>query len=130
MKIIFIFCLLTGNIIWNFKQLKWMLMGPSNPQKLALILLTSGGYSVGIIRKRTQAMEFSFFKWVINITDIYPLGKNNLLGHALQSQHLAPLKQVYHWSVSNSITHFPNISSDNILPQLCLCSTLQEVVSI
>jgi hypothetical protein len=30
------------------------------PQKLALISLTSGGRSVGIIRSRTQATEFSF----------------------------------------------------------------------
>jgi hypothetical protein len=33
---------------------------PSNPQKLALTLPTSGGRSVGIVRSRTQATEFSF----------------------------------------------------------------------
>jgi hypothetical protein len=31
------------------------------PQKLALTSLTSGGRSVGIVRSRTQATEFSFF---------------------------------------------------------------------
>jgi hypothetical protein len=31
------------------------------PQKLALTSLTSGGRSVDIVRKRTQAMEFSFY---------------------------------------------------------------------
>jgi hypothetical protein len=30
------------------------------PQKLALISQTSGGRSVGIVRSRTQATEFSF----------------------------------------------------------------------
>jgi hypothetical protein len=32
----------------------------SNPQKLALTSPTSGDYSVGIVRSRTQATEFSF----------------------------------------------------------------------
>jgi hypothetical protein len=31
------------------------------PQKLALISPTSGGRSVGIVRSRTEATEFSFF---------------------------------------------------------------------
>jgi hypothetical protein len=32
---------------------------PPYPQKLALTSLTSGGRSVGIVRSRTQTMEFS-----------------------------------------------------------------------
>jgi hypothetical protein len=34
---------------------------PLYPQKLALISLTSGGRSVGIVRSRTEAMEFDCF---------------------------------------------------------------------
>jgi hypothetical protein len=34
--------------------------GTLYPQKLALTSLTSGGRSVGIVRSRTQATEFSF----------------------------------------------------------------------
>jgi hypothetical protein len=34
---------------------------PPYPQKLALTLPTSGSRSVGIVRSRTQAMEFRFF---------------------------------------------------------------------
>jgi hypothetical protein len=34
--------------------------GTLNPQKLALTLPTIGSRSVGIVRSRTQAMEFSF----------------------------------------------------------------------
>jgi hypothetical protein len=33
---------------------------PLYPQKLALTSPTGGGRSVGIVRSRTQAMEFSF----------------------------------------------------------------------
>jgi hypothetical protein len=33
---------------------------PLYPQKLALTSPTSGGRSVGIVRSRTKAMEFSF----------------------------------------------------------------------
>jgi hypothetical protein len=36
-------------------------VAPSNPQKLAITLPTSGGRSFGIVRSRTQAMEFVFF---------------------------------------------------------------------
>jgi hypothetical protein len=35
--------------------------GTLYPQKLALTSPTSGGSSVGIVRSRTQTMEFSFF---------------------------------------------------------------------
>jgi hypothetical protein len=35
--------------------------GTIYPQKLALSLPTSGGCSVGLVRSRTQAMEFSLF---------------------------------------------------------------------
>jgi hypothetical protein len=36
-----------------------------SPQKLAITSLTTRGLSVGIVRSRTQTMEFSFFrnKW-------------------------------------------------------------------
>jgi hypothetical protein len=34
---------------------------PLYPQKLALTSPTSGGRSVGIVRSRTKAMEFSFY---------------------------------------------------------------------
>jgi hypothetical protein len=34
---------------------------PLYPQKLAVTSRTSGGLSVGIVRSRTQATEFSFF---------------------------------------------------------------------
>jgi hypothetical protein len=37
--------------------------GTLYPQKLAITSPTSGGRSVGIIRSRTQAMEFSFFSF-------------------------------------------------------------------
>jgi hypothetical protein len=36
-------------------------VAPRYPQKLALTSPTSGGRSVGIVRSRTQDMEFSFF---------------------------------------------------------------------
>jgi hypothetical protein len=39
---------------------RWTRDTPSNPQKLALTSPTSGGRSVGIVRSRTQATEFSF----------------------------------------------------------------------
>jgi hypothetical protein len=47
-------------------QFKYLLLphGPRGtlyPQKLAITSPTSGGRSVGIVRSRTQAMEFSFF---------------------------------------------------------------------
>jgi hypothetical protein len=35
--------------------------GTLYPQKLAITSPTSGGRSVGIVRSRTQAVEFSFF---------------------------------------------------------------------
>jgi hypothetical protein len=56
------------------------------PQKLALTSLTSGGRSVGIVRSRTQATEFSFFytSKVIHIFQSIPLvvyvTKQNLIG--------------------------------------------------
>jgi hypothetical protein len=36
-------------------------VAPSIRKKLAITSLTSGGRSVGIVRSRTQTMEFSFF---------------------------------------------------------------------
>jgi hypothetical protein len=36
-------------------------MAPSIHKKLAITSLTIGGHSVGIVRLRTQTMEFSFF---------------------------------------------------------------------
>jgi hypothetical protein len=36
-------------------------VAPLYPQKLALASLTSVGRSVGVVRSRTQATEFSFF---------------------------------------------------------------------
>jgi hypothetical protein len=38
---------------------------PLYPQKLALTSLTGGGRSVGIVRSRTKAMEFSFLVYVV-----------------------------------------------------------------
>jgi hypothetical protein len=35
-------------------------VAPLYPQKLAITLLTSGGRSVGVVRSRTQTMEFFF----------------------------------------------------------------------
>jgi hypothetical protein len=41
-------------------------LAPTNPKKLALTSPTSGARSVGIVRSRTQATEFSFlFHYVI-----------------------------------------------------------------
>jgi hypothetical protein len=40
--------------------------GTLYPQNLALISLTSGGRSVGIVHSRTQAKEFSFLVFVID----------------------------------------------------------------
>jgi hypothetical protein len=40
---------------------------PLYPQKLALTSLTGGGRSVGIVRSRTKAMEFSLVLRLINI---------------------------------------------------------------
>jgi hypothetical protein len=37
--------------------------GTLYPHKLAITSPTSGGRSVGIVRSRTQTMEFSFFRW-------------------------------------------------------------------
>jgi hypothetical protein len=39
-----------------------MLNYPLYPQKLAITSLTSGGRSVGIVRSRTQTMEFFYAK--------------------------------------------------------------------
>jgi hypothetical protein len=39
--------------------------GTLYPQKLAIISPTSGGRSVGIVRPRTQTMEFSFLVLVM-----------------------------------------------------------------
>jgi hypothetical protein len=48
----------------GLERLKYGLRDPSRgnlyPQKLAITSPTSGGRSVGIVRSRTQAMEFSF----------------------------------------------------------------------
>jgi hypothetical protein len=41
-------------------QSRWS-RGSLYPQKLALTLPTSGGHSVGVVRSRTQATEFSLF---------------------------------------------------------------------
>jgi hypothetical protein len=38
--------------------------GNLHPQKLAITSPTSGGRSVGVVRSRTQTMEFPFFLWV------------------------------------------------------------------
>jgi hypothetical protein len=38
-------------------------VAPSIPQKLAITSPTSDGRSVGIVRSRTQTMEFSFFSF-------------------------------------------------------------------
>jgi len=51
---------------------------PLYPQKLALISPTGGGRSVGIVRVRTRATEFSFslvyyMHLLVNVSD----GKNN-----------------------------------------------------
>jgi hypothetical protein len=40
-------------------------VAPLYLQKLAITLLTSGGRSVGIVRSRTQTMEFSFFMLLV-----------------------------------------------------------------
>ena len=44
---------------------------PLYPQKLALTSPTGGGRSVGIVRSRTKATEFSFLVYVILFTNIY-----------------------------------------------------------
>jgi hypothetical protein len=41
--------------------LRWPRDTPLYPQKLALTSPTGGGRSVGIVRSRTKAMEFSFY---------------------------------------------------------------------
>jgi hypothetical protein len=46
-----------GDVNCNSIFSEWR--GTLYPQKLALTSLTSGGRSVGIVRSRTQAMEFS-----------------------------------------------------------------------
>jgi hypothetical protein len=46
--------------------LRWP-RNPLYPQKLVLTSPTSGGHSVGIVRLRTTATEFSFFFLVCNI---------------------------------------------------------------
>jgi hypothetical protein len=50
-------------------------MAPSNSKKWALTSLTSGSCSVGIVRSRTQATEFSFFS----------LSVRNMKGNKLQN---------------------------------------------
>jgi hypothetical protein len=43
------------------------------PQKLAIASPTSGGRSVGIVRTRTQTMEFSFFNSGGTVELVFPL---------------------------------------------------------
>jgi hypothetical protein len=45
---------------------RFVLVLAINPQKLALTSPTGGGRSVGIVRSRTKAMEFSFSLLAIN----------------------------------------------------------------
>ena len=58
---------------------------PLYPQKLALTSPTVGGRSVGIVRSRTKATEFSLARehkgspsydvtWLVTVTGIEPLG--------------------------------------------------------
>jgi hypothetical protein len=41
---------------------------PLYPQKLALTSPTGGGLSVGIVRSRTKAMEFSLIRFALHLT--------------------------------------------------------------
>jgi hypothetical protein len=51
--------------------LRWP-RGTLYPQKLALTSLTSGGRSVGIVRSRTQATEFSFrYEYIVGLIFVW-----------------------------------------------------------
>jgi hypothetical protein len=49
------------------------------PQNLALTLPISGGRSVGIVHRQTNAMEFSIFLSVLKMDDICPAGFSTFL---------------------------------------------------
>ena len=57
---------------------------PLYPHKLALTSPTGGGRSVGIVRSRTEATEFSFFFWCLSWTIKYFLSNT-----FLSDKHLA-----------------------------------------
>jgi len=66
---------------------------PLYPQKLALTSPTGGGRSVGIVRVRTKATEFSFFSFSVvwsgcsgeNISLFFPGNRIRFLGHQARS---------------------------------------------
>jgi hypothetical protein len=60
---------------------------PSTRKRLALTSPTSGGRSVGIVRLRTTATEFSFFYY--RVPGICPLS-SILKGHNVSGLHLFP----------------------------------------
>jgi hypothetical protein len=76
--------------------------GTLYPQKLAITSLTSGGRSVGIVRSRTQTMEFLFFLKSTSYEAPHYEVSSNLLSLTLSLVHifsLAPCSQtppVYH----------------------------------
>jgi hypothetical protein len=54
-------------------------MTPLYPQKLALTLPTGGGRSVGIVRSRTKAMEFSYYSLNVHTQDTTALQHDYIL---------------------------------------------------
>jgi hypothetical protein len=52
---------------------------PLYPQKLALTSPTGGGRSVGIVRSRTKAMEFSLVLVSVMLNNPYPANVKNMV---------------------------------------------------
>jgi hypothetical protein len=52
---------------------------PLYPQKLALTSPTGGGRSVGIVRSRTKAMDFSLVGWYLTHSVMLQLNKTSKL---------------------------------------------------
>jgi hypothetical protein len=71
------------------------------PQKLALTSPTGGGRSVGIVRSRTKAMEFSFFSTFVPIFGSYLTMALDVIWRII-SVHLKESRQTTVISLSGS----------------------------
>jgi hypothetical protein len=54
------------------------------PEKLALTSATSGGLSVGIVRLRTKATEFSFYYCIIDVATLLSYISDNINSIAIR----------------------------------------------
>jgi hypothetical protein len=84
------------------------------PQKLAPTSPTSGGHSVGIVRSRTQATEFSFLVFSLTLLKSWSVefAESDIPQFLLPANFIMPYQTVCVWELMNRWTDVHKVPSN------------------